>query len=66
MSKPFIDNPSSEVLEYLDDLRIKGETNMYGAGPWIEEEFGVDRITARHWLAFWMDTFTKRHAGDSE
>jgi len=48
-------------LEYLDDLRESGETNMYGARPYLQEEFGLSKIDARDILLYWMQTFSARH-----
>lgn len=50
-----------EVFVFLDELRESGETNMYGAGPYVEDEFDVDRRTARSLVVEWMETFSKRH-----
>lgn len=57
LEQEFID----EVLEYLDLLRETGVTNMYGAAPYIVDEFNVDKYTARKLLGHWMKTFSKRH-----
>jgi len=51
-----------EALEYLDDLRESGVTNMYGAGAYLMEEFHVTRYDARNILKHWMDTFEERHS----
>lgn len=48
---------TSEVKEYLDDLRESGATNMFGAGKYVEDEFGVDRGTAKAFVLYWMETF---------
>jgi hypothetical protein len=48
-------------LEYLDELRESGETNMYGARPYVEAEFGVDSKQASAILTYWMNTFSQRH-----
>jgi hypothetical protein len=45
------------VAEFLDNLRDSGITNMFGAGPYIEEAFDVDRRTARTLLKEWMRSF---------
>ena len=50
-----------EHLLYLDDLRESGDTNMYGATPYIEEEFGLSPSDARQVLSYWMKTFSERH-----
>lgn len=46
-------------LEYLDDLRGSGETNMYGAGAYLQAQFNLARIEARELLSYWMQTFGK-------
>lgn len=43
--------------QFLDDLRESGETNMFGASPYVQEEFGVDRKEARAIVLEWMATF---------
>ena len=55
-------DPRREVFEYLDDLRELGVTNMFGATPYLMEEFGFDRRDAQAWLLEWMRTFGERHA----
>ena len=46
---------------YLDELREIGETNMYGAGIYLQEEFGFDKQEASLRLKYWMRTFSERH-----
>ncbi len=50
-----------EEFEYLDELRGSGDTNMFGAGPYLQQMFGVDKHEAREILKQWMDTFDSRH-----
>jgi len=50
-----------EMYEYLDDLRESGSTNMFGAAPYLQEEFDLDKPTARLVLSQWMGSFTDRH-----
>ena len=50
-----------EHLAYLDDLRKSGVTNMYGAVPYLKDEFGFSKAEARQVLAYWMQTFASRH-----
>lgn len=52
---------TDEVLEYLDELRDSGVTNMFGAGEYIEMTFGYDRKEARAALLYWMHTYSERH-----
>ena len=47
-----------EVKDYLDTLRESGETNMLGAGAYLERRFQVNKRTAREWLKHWMYTFS--------
>lgn len=52
---------TEEHLNFLDDLRDSGQTNMFGASRYIEQEFGVTREQAREILCHWMDTFSERN-----
>lgn len=49
-----------KVNKFLDDLRETGITNIYGAGPYIQEIFGVSKYDANRFLVKWMETFTNR------
>jgi hypothetical protein len=49
------------VNYFLDELRESGATNMFGAAPYIVEEFGVTRQEAKDLLLNWMQTFEERH-----
>ena len=57
---------TEEHLEYLDDLRESGETNMYGAGPYLIEQFDVSREESYAILGYWMKTFAERHGSREE
>ncbi|MCD6434940.1 MAG: hypothetical protein J7L15_00910 [Clostridiales bacterium] len=48
-----------EHLDFLDDLRESGVTNMFGATPYLIEEFELDKKDARTILSYWMKTFTQ-------
>lgn len=48
---------TKEHLEFLNGLRRSGRTNMFGAGPYIEEFFEVSKKEARHILKHWMENF---------
>ncbi len=50
-----------KVFVYLDELRESGITNMFGAGPYVEDAFDMDRRTARSLVVEWMETFEERH-----
>ncbi len=43
--------------QFLDKLRESGDTNMFGAVPYLMEEFKIDKQEARAILKEWMDTF---------
>lgn len=49
--------PKPEHFEYLDRLRKSGVTNMYGAGAYLQRQFGIERATASKILSAWMETF---------
>lgn len=48
-----------EVSKYLNELRETGVTNMFGAGQYIEGEFGVSKKEATKFLTTWMKNFKK-------
>lgn len=50
---------TEEHLTYLDELRESGETNMFGARPYIETRFGLPRSQAGYVLSAWMKTFDR-------
>ena len=49
-----------EHLEFLDELRAFGDTNMYGAGPYLQREFGETRRDAQTIVLYWMRSFKGR------
>lgn len=49
------------VFEFLDNLRESGAINMFGAGPYVQDTFGLDRREARDLVLEWMETFSTRH-----
>ena len=52
---------TDEHLEYLDDLRESGVTNMYGAGAYLEIDFEINEKEAWIVLSYWMKSFSERH-----
>ena len=46
-----------EYYVYLEELRQSGETNMFGATPYLREEFGLGRREAIKILGSWMDNY---------
>ena len=45
-----------EYFEYLDELREVGVTNMFGAASYLQEEFGLDKSTAKDVLIKWIES----------
>jgi hypothetical protein len=55
------DSVKEEYLDYLDELRESGDTNMYGAGPFLMEEFpDLSKAEARAIVSYWMQTFPRK------
>ena len=52
---------------YLDALRESGATNMFGATPYLREEFPeLNKSEARAILSSWMETFAERQENENE
>jgi|688.fasta_scaffold01602_73 hypothetical protein len=47
------------VMTYLNDLRDSGVTNMFGASPYVVDEFGLNNKEARNLLVLWMENFNE-------
>jgi hypothetical protein len=50
-------NEYQEEFEYLAELRLSGVTNMFGAAPYLQDEFGIDKHEAVNILKLWMSSF---------
>jgi hypothetical protein len=48
-----------KYFEYLKSLRDSGVTNMFGAAPYLEAEFGMTRKQAVFVLSRWMESFKR-------
>ena len=60
MAKSMVEVEHSELEEafvYLDGLRESGATNMFGAAPWLQSEFGWEKTKSREILQMWMKSF---------
>jgi hypothetical protein len=42
-------------LRFLDNLQASAETNMMGAGPYLQTRFGLDRAEAKSFVLYWMN-----------
>lgn len=51
---------NDDHLNYLDDLRESGVTNMFGAGAYVKEHFNVSMADANKIVGWWMQTFESR------
>lgn len=51
---------TDEMLDYLDELRESSATNMFGAAPFVQSEFGIGKFEAREVLQYWMATFPRK------
>ena len=48
-----------EYFSYLKSLRDSGVTNMFGAVPYLQREFGMTTKQASFVLSRWMESFRK-------
>ena len=60
-AEPINDDLRQDILAFLDDLREEGITNMFGAGQFISDEYGLSRREAGMELSNWMKTYGDRH-----
>lgn len=52
---------TDEHLDFLDDLRESGETNMFGAAPYLFDYFtDISQEQARKIVGYWMQTFPRK------
>jgi hypothetical protein len=47
----------NEYYGYLNALRDSGIVNMFGAGAYLREQFGLSRSEARTILTAWMKQY---------
>jgi hypothetical protein len=48
---------TEQIKVYLDALRESGVTNMWGAGAYLQRDFGMTRYEAKDALLAWMNSF---------
>ena len=46
-----------EYYVYLEELRQSGETNMFGASPYLQAEYGLNPREARRVLGNWIENY---------
>lgn len=49
----------ADSFAYLDMLRESGETNMFGARPYLIRDCRLDDESASRVLSAWMSTFSR-------
>lgn len=49
-----------EYFDYLEELRESGETNMFGAGPYLQSRFDLSRAEARDILRAWRESYNSQ------
>ena len=49
-----------EYFNFLVDLRESGVTNMWGAGPYLEDEFNLTKQEAKDVLLAWIKSFEEK------
>ena len=55
---------TNEYWIYLENLRRSGIVNMFGAAPYLEADFGLDKREARKILAEWMNKYNPEDYDD--
>ena len=50
-----------KYINYLNDLRESGETNMFGAAIYVEQTFGVSKDESRKIVKHWMKNFKNKN-----
>ena len=48
-----------EYYQYLEELRASGETNMFGAPPYLQRDFDLEKDEAREVLSSWMENYSR-------
>ena len=46
-------------FKYLESLRESGVTNMFGAAPYLQNAFGLDKYEAKDILIEWMESYRR-------
>jgi len=53
----------SDYFQFLDNLKESGITNMFGAAPYLEKAFDLDKKEAQKILIEWMEQYTDKKGG---
>lgn len=57
MRKVPIKQEYEEYYIYLEELRLSGETNMWGATPYLVCRYNLDTVRANEILFSWIDNY---------
>ena len=49
-----------EYFAYLESLRDSGVTNMFGAAPFLQHQFGLSKQEAKEVLLEWMNSYRSK------
>ena len=52
-----MDDVLAMYFDVLENLRESGVTNMFGAVPYLVDEFAIDKSEALDILGKWMETY---------
>ena len=52
-----------DYFGYLDTLRDRGVTYMFGATPYLQEEFGLEAGEAKLVLSRWFKSYEEEEKG---
>ena len=52
---------NDKYFAFLDSVREGGTINMFGAGPCLQDMFGMGKTESRKVLKEWMETYEERH-----
>ena len=55
-----------DYMEFLSKLRISGKTNMFGAVPYLQAEFNLEKKEAKDLLAYWMGSYRNPDLDEAE
>ena len=54
-----------DYMGFLSKLRVSGKTNMFGAAPYLQAEFNLEKKEARDLLAYWMGSYRNPDSDES-
>ena len=49
-----------DAFEFLNMLRESGVTNMFGAAPFLQHQFGLSKQEAKEVLLEWMNSYRSK------